>query len=156
VLVVSAYPLGGPSLSFNRWLSFLTPVQPNYEQSVLVAVAFNLPIRSPTRPSTAKPTLLGGPAKHVMLYGGARSGKTFVLCYAVLGVVRRHPIRPTSFIATISTICVARLSTTPCRRSPVSAFPPWRCTSTRPTGFICCPTVCQLLKFKSAMQFGTP
>jgi hypothetical protein len=51
---------------------------------VLVAVAFNLPIHSPTRPSTAKPTLLGGPAKHVMLYGGARSGKTFVLYYAVL------------------------------------------------------------------------
>ena len=33
VLVVSAYPLGRPSLSFNRWLSFLTPVQPNYEHT---------------------------------------------------------------------------------------------------------------------------
>jgi phage terminase large subunit len=28
--------------------------------------------------------LLAGPAKHVLLYGGARSGKTFDICYALL------------------------------------------------------------------------
>lgn len=29
-------------------------------------------------------TLLGGPARHTMIYGGARSGKTFVLCAALV------------------------------------------------------------------------
>lgn len=28
--------------------------------------------------------LLGGPARHVMLYGGGRSGKTFILLYAII------------------------------------------------------------------------
>ncbi len=42
----------------------------------------------PTRPSNPKQIeclkLLAGPQRHTLLYGGARSGKTFLLCYAVL------------------------------------------------------------------------
>src|SRR5437868_3015781 len=55
----------------------------------------------PTRPSNPKQLeclrLLSGPQRHTLLYGGARSGKTFLLCYAVLtrallGPGSRHAI----------------------------------------------------------------
>jgi hypothetical protein len=45
-------------------------------------------VDDPTRPSNPKQIeclkLLAGPQRHTLLYGGARSGKTFLLCYAVL------------------------------------------------------------------------
>jgi hypothetical protein len=36
------------------------------------------------RSSSASPAIPPGFERHTLLYGGARSGKTFLLCYAVL------------------------------------------------------------------------
>ena len=35
--------------------------------------------------------LIAGPAQHVCVYGGSRSGKTFVICRAILERARRYP-----------------------------------------------------------------
>lgn len=35
--------------------------------------------------------LLSGPARHTMLFGGSRSGKTFVLCCAILARAGKAP-----------------------------------------------------------------
>jgi len=54
--------------------------------------------------------MLTGPAKHTLLYGGSRSGKTFLLCYAVIarcllapgsrhGIFRRHGVTAKQAIA---------------------------------------------------------
>lgn len=52
--------------------------------------------------------LLGGPAKHIMLYGGSRSGKTFILVYAIilraLKKKSRHIILRATFSHAISSV----------------------------------------------------
>lgn len=58
--------------------------------------------------------LLTGPSRYVLLFGGSRSGKTFILVYAVL--VRALRAAGTRFCGCTATACASRCCSTRCPR----------------------------------------
>jgi phage terminase large subunit len=70
--------------------------------------------------------LLGGPARHTMLYGGSRSGKTFLLCAAIVRALKapgsRHAIFRHRFNHLKVSVGFDTLPTVLARRFPSVAY----------------------------------